>query len=111
MEEVLGIQPTGAGFSTVDIRPDLIDLSWAKGAEPTPHGLLQVAAQKSANGMNVSIDLPEGIVARVSVPVGLAKSVLLVNGHPEKVLSAEEGSRGIVVFSHAGHYDVTQSGQ
>ena len=111
MEEVLGIQPTGAGFSTVDIRPDLIDLSWAKGAEPTPHGLLQVSARKSANGMNVSIDLPEGIVARVSVPVGLAKSVLLVNGHPEKVLSAEEGSRGIVVFSHAGHYDVTQSGQ
>jgi len=38
MEEVLGIQPTGAGFSTVDIRPDLVDLAWAKGAEPTPRG-------------------------------------------------------------------------
>ncbi|MEO6911973.1 MAG: alpha-L-rhamnosidase, partial [Edaphobacter sp.] len=42
MEEVLGIQPTGPGFSTVNIRPDLVDLAWAKGAEPTPHGLLKV---------------------------------------------------------------------
>ncbi len=34
MEQVLGIQPTGAGFSTVDIRPDLVDLEWAQAPSP-----------------------------------------------------------------------------
>ncbi|MHB1744789.1 MAG: hypothetical protein ACYCRE_08455 [Acidobacteriaceae bacterium] len=33
MEQVLGIHATGSGFSTVDIRPDLIDLQWAKGGD------------------------------------------------------------------------------
>ena len=47
MEQVLGIQPAGAGFSTVDIRPDLVDLDWAKGGEPTPQGLLMVDVRKN----------------------------------------------------------------
>ena len=45
MEQILGIQPTAGGFSQVTIRPDLAGLAWAKGAEPTPHGLLKVALE------------------------------------------------------------------
>ena len=103
MEQVLGIQPTGAGFSTVDIRPDLVDLSWARGAEPTPTGLLKVDARRNAGGLVVSIDLPEGVVARVSVP---AVSAVTVNGKTEQAVHAEEGTRMVVTLSHEGHYDV-----
>ena len=103
MEQVLGIQPTGAGFSTVDIRPDLVDLSWARGAEPTPTGLLKVNARRNAGGLMVSIDLPEGVVARVSVP---AVSDVTVDGRTEQGVHAEEGTRMVVTLSHEGHYDV-----
>jgi alpha-L-rhamnosidase len=103
MEQVLGIQPTGAGFSTVDIRPDLVDLSWARGAEPTPTGLLKVDVRRYASGLVVSIDLPEGVVARVSVP---AVSAVTVNGKTEQAVHAKEGTRMVVTLSHEGHYDV-----
>jgi hypothetical protein len=86
MEQVLGIEPTGAGFSTVDIRPDLVDLEWARGAEPTPHGLLK---------------------ARVLVPVSGAGAQVLVNGSAASTTTAENGARGAVTLDRAGHYELT----
>jgi len=107
MEEVLGIQPTGAGFSTVDIRPDLVDLAWAKGGEPTPKGLLKVDARKDpAGSMTVAVDVPEGVVARVSVPVASARVQVTVNGKAMQAVAAEGGTRMVVTLSAAGHYDV-----
>jgi hypothetical protein len=107
MEEVLGIQPKGAGFSTVDVRPDLVDLTWAKGSEPTPNGLLKVDARKDAGGLEVAVDIPEGVVARVSVPVTSSAARVTVNGKVEPATAAENGARMIVTLSHAGHYSVT----
>jgi hypothetical protein len=54
MEEVLGIESTGAEFSTVDIRPDLLDMKRAKGAEPTPNGLLTVDARQTGNSTAIN---------------------------------------------------------
>ncbi len=106
MEQVLGIAPTGQGFSTVDIRPDLVDLAWAKGAEPTPHGLLKVDAQKDGSGTALAIDVPEGVVARVSVPVSSALARVTVNGSTAKSVAAENGARAVVTLDHAGHYQL-----
>jgi hypothetical protein len=107
MEEVLGIQPTGAGFSTVDIRPDLVDLAWAKGAEPTPKGLLKVDARKDASGnMTVAVDVPDGVVALVSLPVASASAQVTVNGKATQTAAAEGGMRMVVTLSTAGHYTV-----
>jgi hypothetical protein len=106
MEQVLGIQPTGAGFSTVVIRPDLVDLDWAKGGEPTPHGLLKVDVRKGGGGMAVAVDVPEGVVAHVSVPVTLASAHVTVNGGAATAASAENGTRAIVTLDHPGHYQV-----
>jgi len=106
MEQVLGIQPTGAGFSTVDIRPDLVDLDWAKGGEPTPHGLLKVDVKKMGGAVLVTVDVPEGVVARVSVPVASAKPYVSVNGGAAQSSSTENGTRAVVTFDHAGHYQV-----
>jgi hypothetical protein len=103
MEQVLGINPTGAGFSTVDIRPDLADLSWAKGAEPTPRGLLKVDARKDTRGSIVAIDLPDGVVARVSIS---ASSAVTVNGTAAQAEHVEDGTRMLVTLDRAGHYDL-----
>jgi hypothetical protein len=106
MEQVLGIQPTGAGFSTVDIRPDLVGLDWARGAEPTPRGLLKVDVKKDSSRMMVSLDIPEGVAARVSVPVPSSSAHVLVNGVAANSSLAEDGGRAIVVLDHAGHYEL-----
>jgi len=106
MEQVLGIQPTGAGFSTVDIRPDLVDLDWAKGGEPTPHGLLKVDVKKDGGAMAIAVDVPEGVVARVSVPVTSAAAHVMVNGGVVNGVSAEDGARAVVTLDHAGHYQL-----
>ena len=106
MEEVLGIEPTGAGFSTVDIRPDLMDLQWAKGAEPTPKGQLTVDVRKGVSGLETVIDIPDGVVARLSVPVTSANAQITVNGSGQTATAAENGTRMIVTLNKAGHYSV-----
>ncbi len=109
MEEVLGIQPTGAGFSTVNLRPDLVDLQWARGAMPTPHGLIKVDARKKGSATDIAVDVPDGVTARLSVPVSSPGiTALRVNGKSEAGESAEGGTRRVVVLDHAGHYVVSE---
>lgn len=104
MEQILGIQPTAAGFSQVTIRPDLAGLSWAKGAEPTPHGLLKVDLHASPTLQTV-IDLPTDEVATVLIPVSHAGQEVLVNGKvAEDAKPAENGARIAVILREAGHY-------
>ena len=107
MEQVLGIQPTGAGFSTVDIRPDLVDLEWAKGAEPTPKGLLKVDLRKTPTGTEITVDIPDGVTAHVSVPVSQSTAQIAVNGNAMQATAAENGTRKIVALSNPGHYSIT----
>lgn len=104
MEEVLGIEPTGAGFNTVDIRPDLLDMNWAKGAEPTPHGLLEVEARKEGSGTKIMLNIPSGIAVRVLVPAQSAETKVLVNGKRQTASTDEDGSRKVVTISSGGHY-------
>ena len=106
MRQVLGIRPTAGGFAKVDIRPDLIGLKWAKGAEPTPHGLLRVAI-RDHNGYVTTIHLPPQIDARVSVPVPAPDAKLMVNGRPVASVAADGGRRAVVTLSRPGKYIVT----
>ena len=106
MEQVLGINARGAGFSKVDIRPDLIGLQWARGGEPTPHGLLKVDVAGGATPQTV-IDLPAEVHASVSVPVAAASATVLVNGEPHASTSAEGGTRAVVQLDAPGHYTLT----
>ncbi len=106
MTQILGIQPAAGGFAKVNIRPDLIGLRWAKGGEPTPHGILKVSIRRS-NGYVTTIDLPADETARVSVPVSLPGAKVLVNGKPMASVSTDGGRRAVVVLSSQGQYVVT----
>ena len=66
-ERVAGIRPTGTGYSTVTIAPDLGYLRYADAQVPTPHGILRVDVTKSAASGNLSatIVLPAGVTATV----------------------------------------------
>ncbi len=88
----------------MNIRPDLVELTFARGAEPTPHGLLKVEARKASQGLEVSVDIPEGVVAHVSVP---ATSQVTVNGKPETATAAETNTRSIVTLDKPGHFVVS----
>ena len=102
MEQILGIQPRGAGFSQVDIRPDLLGLEWSKGGEPTPRGMLIVDIRKD----RTMIDLPPATVARVSLPISAPDQEIWVNGTKQNGEAAEDGKRKIVWLRNAGHFDL-----
>ncbi|HTV10069.1 MAG TPA: alpha-L-rhamnosidase C-terminal domain-containing protein [Candidatus Aquilonibacter sp.] len=109
MEEILGIQPTGPGFDTVNIRPDLAGLEWARGAMPTPHGLIKVDVRKRGAATDISVDIPDGATAQLSAPVGDRNvTTLRINGKPEQAEVAEGGARRIVTLRHAGHYVIDE---
>lgn len=107
MEELIGIHSRGVGFSQVDIRPDLLGLEYARGAEPTPRGLLKVDLKKQGSGMSIGIDLPPSTIARVSVPVGSSGATVQVNGKATPGTSDENGARSIITLDHGGHYDIS----
>ncbi|MEI7956702.1 MAG: alpha-L-rhamnosidase C-terminal domain-containing protein, partial [Verrucomicrobiota bacterium] len=65
---VLGVTPASPGFKSLAIRPQLCDLTWAKGSVPTPHGDVNVAWSLTANNLTLEVNIPAGTEADVSVP-------------------------------------------
>ena len=107
MEEILGIKPTAPGFARVSIRPELADLKWANGSEPTPRGVIKVRYHAGPGGRFIaSIDLPPGTEAAVSMPVTKGNAKLRVNGQTRSGASVESGRRAVVYLIRAGHYDL-----
>jgi alpha-L-rhamnosidase len=47
VQRTLGITPATPGFTTARIAPSLGDLEWARGAVPTPHGLIRIEVTRS----------------------------------------------------------------
>jgi alpha-L-rhamnosidase len=105
MEQVLGIRPVAEGFSKTIIRPDLIDLKWARGQEPTPHGLLTIDL-RDENGLHTAIDLPEGVHATVLFPVARGATSVIVNGLARQGEPAENGTRLAITLDSPGHFEI-----
>ena len=64
---VLGVRPLEAGYTRAAVEPMLGPLRWARGAVPTPHGLVEVDASPEATIVTV----PPGITAVIgTVEVG-----------------------------------------
>ena len=101
-ERVLGVRPTGGGFKTVEIVPDLGDLSWVEGDVPTPNGLLHVRAEQQRGTVKLQLTLPRAVVAIVGVP----GAGVTVNGRAARSERQETG-RAYITLTSAGKYLVT----
>lgn len=104
MEQVFGINPSEPGFRRVTIRPDLVDLRWARGSEPTPNGLIKVDLKP---GM-VALDLPPSVAADVLISIATPGATLLVNGAAMQYTPAENNTRARITLDRAGHYEIRQ---
>ena len=97
MEELLGVKATRAGFSKVQIRPELAGLDWIRGSVATPHGPIRAAVNKN----RVQLEIPSGTEATVLLPAGR----WLRNGTGFSAQPAEAGARLRIVLRKAGRYD------
>ncbi|QSZ35275.1 hypothetical protein DSL72_008144, partial [Monilinia vaccinii-corymbosi] len=72
---VLGVVPTGPGFSTWTVKPYPGDLSWAKGQVPTPRGPITVQWSINSDGWFVlTVAAPADTTGTLSLPVAFGGS-------------------------------------
>ncbi|KAF2807378.1 Six-hairpin glycosidase [Mytilinidion resinicola] len=107
---VLGMKPTGPGFSTFAFKPVVTEgVTWAKGVVPTPGGGIGV----DWSGKVFKVSPPKGVKGSVSVPaeskgtVSVGKGVVWENG-VSKGLGARFES-GYVTVDIDGGKEVTVS--
>jgi alpha-L-rhamnosidase len=68
---IVGIRPTGFGFSEFRVRPRLGDLQWARATMPTPHGDISVRWDASDDGFfSLELTVPSHTTAVVELPDG-----------------------------------------
>ncbi len=97
LQELLGVKATGAGFSSVQIRPDLAGLSWIRGSVATPRGAITVEAKPN----RVQIYIPQGTEATVLLPAGN----WLRNGSAFATKPTLSGVRLQTFLHQAGQYE------
>jgi hypothetical protein len=108
-ENILGITPVDPGYDTVDIHPDLLDLAWAYGAVPTPHGLIKINVDKQRG---IVLDLPRGI-SKASLsftPLNRNADVYLNGKLSSCVECLKNGPREpmrVLELAGPGHYEIT----
>ncbi|BBA98532.1 putative alpha-L-rhamnosidase [Actinacidiphila reveromycinica] len=78
--QVLGVQPTAAGFSGYSIVPTPGGLTWAQGSVPTPHGAISASWRSSAHGFTLTATAPRGTRGELAVPTGGHKVRVSLDG-------------------------------
>jgi hypothetical protein len=92
---ILGVQPSAPGFRRVAIRPTPSGLEWARGAVPTPHGMLEVSWQRSSREFHLHVIVPQGVGAEVSLPLS---GPIQLDG--KSVRTAIDGTVGVSAGTH-----------
>lgn len=68
-ERILGLRPGAPGCRTVIVDPHLGTLSYARGALPTPYGVVRVTHERGADGLvHTSIEAPPEVCISQSPP-------------------------------------------
>ncbi|MCB9452335.1 MAG: family 78 glycoside hydrolase catalytic domain [Anaerolineaceae bacterium] len=101
--EILGVRPLTPGFARVLVAPHPVDLAWAKGTVPTPHGAVEVAWWVEADSFKLTVTIPagsEGLVILPKIKPSPWKSVT-VNGSPVSTSDS--------LMLEAGTYHITAS--
>ena len=78
---VLGVQPAAAGWTEASIAPHPGGLTFARGRVPTIRGPIEVAWEMGER-FTLTVDLPPGVTATVSLPRRGDNNRVLVNGRP-----------------------------
>jgi hypothetical protein len=86
--DVLGVRPTGPGFSTFDAVPHPSGLAWAQGRVPTPAGAITFGFKQVPGGYMLRLQAPASLLARVGAPVPSPR--VLVDG--KQVAAAPDGT-------------------
>jgi alpha-L-rhamnosidase len=97
MEEMLGVKAIDPGFTKVQIRPQLADLKWMRGAVATPRGPVRVDVDEH----RIVVAIPAGVEAIVLLPAGAWSR----NGAEFRGQSVEAGARLRTVLRQAGRYE------
>ena len=81
LARVLGVMPTGPGFSTCQIQPRPGGLEWARGVHPAPQGDIEVAWRRRDGSFELQVTVPEGVAAEVVLPrTDAAQTELVIDG-------------------------------
>ncbi|TVY45561.1 hypothetical protein LOCC1_G004021 [Lachnellula occidentalis] len=107
---VLGVTPTGPGFSAYNIKPIPGDVQWAKGVIPTPKGPIKIYWDNSYKNQGVfflTVSAPDGYNGTISVPVTNATVPVYVNS---QLVSGGENERDIKVVLEGGYASLLVSG-
>jgi alpha-L-rhamnosidase len=78
-EHVLGVRDAKDGFRAVTIAPRLMGLTWARGAVPTPQGVIRVEDKRDGAVETIAIDVPRGVLKAI-VDVDAAASDVSLDG-------------------------------
>lgn len=73
---LLGVCPGSPGWKTILIRPQLIDIQDCGGTVFTPKGNVQVAWERTSNGVKIWGDAPDGVLSTVILPDGRTEELL-----------------------------------
>jgi alpha-L-rhamnosidase len=71
-------------YRSHEARHDKCDLTWAKGRVPTPYGPIEVRWEKEGNEFVLQVEVPDGTLGTVGVPVSVSQDTLVVNGQKVK---------------------------
>ena len=61
---ILGVEPLSSGFETFKVEPQTLDLNFAEGRIPTPHGNIFIKWEREDDYLKVELDVPTGTVAK-----------------------------------------------
>ncbi len=96
---VLGVQPLTPGWQQARIRPHPGSLDAAEGKVPTPRGPIAVKWTTTPR-FRLQVTLPEGVTARVELPLHEPTAKILADGKP--VAARQLGDRWVLEAPVAG---------
>jgi alpha-L-rhamnosidase len=97
---VLGVTPAVPGFKRIFIRPQLCDLTWAKGKVPTPRGDLDVSWGLRNNTFQMDVTVPAGTGAEVTLPTSRFEN-------PVVTLDGRKVKEQVHMTAGAHHFEVS----
>jgi hypothetical protein len=82
-QQILGVQPVGAGYATWTIQPRPGRLAWARGVVPTKYGDISTRWTASTHRFELHISTPKTTSGTVAVPA-TQRSTVLIDGRPAR---------------------------